>query len=108
MSEPYSPAAHLVGERLRTTRLALGLSQEDVADLARMHVTNYGKIERGLANPSLVTILRLACVLGLDVGTVTAGLDLEHLPADLSVQTAAEYLRARHRQQAESHSERAS
>lgn len=36
-----------MGERVRSHRQELGLSQEDVADLAEMHVTNLGKIERG-------------------------------------------------------------
>jgi transcriptional regulator with XRE-family HTH domain len=52
MREPHSQAAHLFGTRVRAARLALGLSQEKVAELAQIHVTNFGKIERGLCNPA--------------------------------------------------------
>ncbi|KRC50674.1 hypothetical protein ASE16_06625 [Leifsonia sp. Root227] len=94
--EPLSPAAVIFGARVRNVRVELGLSQENVADLAQMHVTNYGKIERGVANPSLVTILRIASVFGVDVAALTAGLNGDHLPAAYSVLPAAEYLRSRH------------
>ncbi|MFJ8893273.1 helix-turn-helix domain-containing protein [Leifsonia sp. NPDC102414] len=86
----------IFGARVRNVRVELGLSQENVADLAQMHVTNYGKIERGVANPSLVTILRIASVFGVDVAALTAGLNGDHLPAAYSVLPAAEYLRSRH------------
>ncbi len=76
----------------------LALSQESVADLAQMHVTNLGKIERGCANPSLHTIVRIAGVLGLDTGELTAGIDAGHLPPSLQVFPAAEFIRARRAQ----------
>lgn len=94
-AQPLSPAAVIFGSRVRGVRVELGLSQENVADLAQMHVTNYGKIERGVSNPSLVTILRIASVLGVDVGTLTTELTGEHLPEGYSVLSAADYLRSR-------------
>lgn len=92
-----SPAATRFGKRVRRARIELGLSQENVAELAQMHVTNYGKIERGIANPSLVTILRIASVLGVDVATLTTGLGRDDLPAELEVLAAADFLRERSR-----------
>ena len=106
MSEPLSPAALLFGERVRTTRVELGLSQETMAALAGMHVTNYGKIERGTANPSLVTILRIATVLGRDVAALTAGIAGDHLPSSYSVLTAQEFIRERDRRSPEHSAER--
>jgi len=97
MIEPLSPAARIFGERIRSVRLELGLSQEAVAELAQMHVTNFGKIERGTANPSFLTVLRIASVLGQDLATLTYGITAEHLPDDLGVLTAADFLRARER-----------
>jgi transcriptional regulator with XRE-family HTH domain len=97
MNPSVSPAAAQFGERVRRARLELGLSQESIAELAQLHVTNYGKIERGLANPSLVTILRIASVLGSDVGSLTAGLSRDHLPDEFEVLTAAEFLQERSR-----------
>lgn len=95
MKHSTSPAAEQFGMKVRRARIDLGLSQESVAELAQMHVTNYGKIERGIANPSLVTILRIASVLGTDVASLTQGLSKDDLPAEFEVLTAAEFLEER-------------
>lgn len=95
MSTTHSAAARVFGERLRAERLRLGLSQEDVAHLSEMHVTNVGKLERGMANPSLVTIVRLAGALNVDPGSLLAGLTLDQLPARTHRLTAAELIRER-------------
>lgn len=97
MNEPLSPAAQRFGSRVRSARLALGLSQESIAELAQMHVTNYGKIERGVANPSLTTILRIACVLGTEVSELTEGLGLDDLPAEFDLLTAQDFIQERDR-----------
>jgi len=68
-----SVAAELLGERIRDQREARALSQEDVAHMAAMHVLHFGKIERGLSNPSLHTLLRIASVLEIDPGVLIAG-----------------------------------
>jgi hypothetical protein len=39
-----------------------------------MHVTNYGRVERGEANSELHTIVRLATALDTDPGELLAGL----------------------------------
>lgn len=95
MIEPLSPAARIFGDRIKSARVELGLSQETVAELAQMHVTNFGKIERGTANPSFLTVLRIASVLGRDVASLTEGITSEHLPEELTVFPAAEFIRAR-------------
>ena len=97
MKNPVAPAAELLGERIRLARVQLGLSQESIASLASMHVTNYGKIERGDANPSLLTVLRIATVLGTDIATLTADIGSEHLPPGNRVLRAGEYLEERRR-----------
>ncbi|CAM5279486.1 helix-turn-helix domain-containing protein [Leifsonia shinshuensis] len=97
MNSSTSSAAEQFGQKVRRTRIALGLSQESIAELAQMHVTNFGKIERGIANPSLVTILRIASVLGTDVSTLTEGLSRDDLPAEFEVLSATEFLRERAR-----------
>lgn len=48
------------GRLVRQRRVSLGLSQEELADLAGLHRTYVGSIERGERNPSLLNISRLA------------------------------------------------
>lgn len=97
MKQSTSPAAIHFGVQVRQARIALGLSQESIAELAQMHVTNYGKIERGIANPSLVTMLRIASVLGTDIALLTEGLSRDDLPAEFDVLSADEFLQERAR-----------
>ena len=90
-----SAATKILGERIRECRVNLGLSQEDVAHLAAMHVSNFGKIERGLANPSVHTLLRIASVLEIDHGVLIAGLSGDMVTKRPHKLTAAELIRAR-------------
>lgn len=60
-----------------------------------MNVSNYGKIERGIGNPVLHTIVRLAVVVGVDPSVFVEGLDAEHLPPLLEAFTAADYVAER-------------
>lgn len=41
-----------LGKNLKKARLKAGLSQQEVADKAGMHVNYYARIERGEVNPS--------------------------------------------------------
>lgn len=95
-SDPLS-ASRIVGERLKAARLELGVSQMDLAHLAGMNVANYGKIERGVGNPTLDSLVRLAGVMGIDPGSLVTGLGLENLPPVKSSYTVAEFLREKRR-----------
>lgn len=95
MDSISSAAAKILGSRIRERRESLDLSQEDVAHMAAMHVSNYGKIERGSANPSLHTMLRIASVLEVDPGVLIAGLSGDMVTARPHKLTAAELIRAR-------------
>lgn len=55
------------GAHIRSLRLSLGLSQEEVADRAGVHVTYLSGIERGKRNPSLKNIRKVAGALGVGV-----------------------------------------
>ncbi len=94
---PSSNASRVVGERLKTARLQLGVSQMELAHLAGMNVANYGKIERGTGNPTLDTIVRLAGVMGLDPSALVGGLGLRDLPPAKSSYTVAEFLSEKQR-----------
>lgn len=93
MPEPISHAARLLGDRIREARLKLSLSQEEIANLAIMNVSNYGKIERGLSNPTFHTVVRIAAVLGTDPGDLVAGILGRDLPPVPQSFTAADYVR---------------
>lgn len=58
------------GKHLRKLRDERGLTQEELADLAGMHFTYIGQIERGLRNPSLINLHRLAKALKVNSGTL--------------------------------------
>ena len=56
------------GAHIRTLRLERGLSQEEVAHRAGVHVTYLSGIERGRRNPSLMNLRKIAGVLSVSVG----------------------------------------
>ena len=49
-----------LGERVRMLRKQRKLGQEPLADLASLHRTHIYSIEKGKANPSIETLLKLA------------------------------------------------
>ncbi len=53
--------------RLRETRAASGLTQERLARLSGLHRTEISKLDRGMTDPRLSTLVRLAR--GLEVPT---------------------------------------
>lgn len=58
----------IFGRQLKKLRLERELTQEELAELAGMHFTYIGQIERGLRNPSLVNLHKLAKALKVDAG----------------------------------------
>jgi len=56
------------GKHLRKLREERNLTQEELAHRANMHFTYIGQIERGLRNPSLINLHRLAKALKVDAG----------------------------------------
>jgi transcriptional regulator with XRE-family HTH domain len=57
---------HTVGRNLRAYRKAHDLSQEQLADLLKVHRTYMGGVERGERNLTLRTLERIAGSIGLD------------------------------------------
>ncbi len=56
------------GKHLRQLREKKGWTQEDLADKAGMHFTYVGQIERGIRNPSLINLRKLAKALNVSAG----------------------------------------
>jgi transcriptional regulator with XRE-family HTH domain len=60
----------MLGDAVRRHRLALEISQEELASLSGLHRTYVGGVERGERNPSVETIARLAAALGVEPGAL--------------------------------------
>jgi transcriptional regulator with XRE-family HTH domain len=62
------------GQRVRVARHERGWTQERLAEESGLHPTYVGDSERGERNIALDNTLRLAKALGIDAGTLVAGL----------------------------------
>lgn len=91
-------ALRILGSRLRDARVRLGLNQYDVAHDSMTDAANYGRLERGIGNPTLLTLLRLSVRLGVEPGDLVAGLDdRELLPPEVRPFTTSEFRREQER-----------
>jgi transcriptional regulator with XRE-family HTH domain len=66
-------ARRIFAENLRKARLAKRLSQEDLAELANLHRTYVGSVERAERNVSIDNIERLATALGVSPASLLKG-----------------------------------
>ncbi len=97
-TSPTSEATRLLGLRLRNRRTELGLTQYTVAHESAADLANYGKLERGIGNPTLQTLLRLFVTLDLRPETALKGLaDRDLLPDGIRPFTVSEYRSAKAR-----------
>ena len=63
-----------LGKRLRALREERGWSQEEFADRAGLHRTYVSAVERGVRNPTLSVLERLAKALGVSIEEMVKGL----------------------------------
>jgi transcriptional regulator with XRE-family HTH domain len=71
------PSLKVLGERIRISRKAMMLSQEELAFRSEIDRTYMGGIERGERNLSFKKLSNIANVLGCDLGILTAGLPIK-------------------------------
>ena len=71
-SGEFERTKELIGVRIRELRLARGMSQEKLADLAGCDRTYVGMLERKLSNPSLRVLVAIAGALGVPLQTLFA------------------------------------
>lgn len=97
MPKIHSVAAAALGQRIRSARLELGITIEDLAELAVINATSIGKIERGASSPSVETVVRIATALEVDPGVLVAGLNADDYGERVHRFTARDFLKARDR-----------
>lgn len=61
------------GERVKSLRRSRGMSQEQLAELAGVHRTYIGMIERAEKNITLVNIQKIARAFGISVADIFRG-----------------------------------
>lgn len=66
-SRPSSATRDLLARNLRRLRATIGVSQEELAELAGLHRTYVGSVERGERNISIDNIEKLAKALNVSV-----------------------------------------
>lgn len=64
-----------VGALIRAHRQARGWSQEGLAGRAGLHRTYVSSLERGLRNPTVTVLARIAAAMELTVSALLAGLE---------------------------------
>lgn len=57
----------VIGERIRNFRKERGLSQEELAEIANLHTTYIGQLERGEKNATLESIAKVANALEISL-----------------------------------------
>jgi transcriptional regulator with XRE-family HTH domain len=62
-----------VGLNVQKARRERGVSQEELAHLAKIHQTYLSGVERGKRNPSIMVLDRIAAALGVDIADLTKG-----------------------------------
>lgn len=60
------PLLNIFPEKIKKLREGKGLTQEQLAEMVELHVTNISKIERGLYIPPILTLERIAKALDVN------------------------------------------
>ena len=69
------PVLIALGQNVRKRREALGLTQEALSDKAGLDQTYISGIERGLRNPGIINIAKLAKALKISTAELCRGVD---------------------------------
>lgn len=95
MPKIHSDAALTIGKRIREVRTRLGISLEDLGELAEMSWTSIGKIERGAQSPTVESLVRIATGLGVDPGSFLTGVTSDDYGRRTHRLSARDLIRAR-------------
>ena len=64
-----------LGTLVRSERITKGLSQEKLSEVAQLHRTYIGAVERGERNISIINLAKIANALEVDLCALTKGLN---------------------------------
>ena len=67
MQEKYNKTSMYIKEVMKDQRKKLGISQQDLAEMADVGITTIKQIEAGKGNPSLSTIEKILEGLGMEI-----------------------------------------
>lgn len=67
MSSTAARIAQNIASTIKVQRKVMGITQEELADLAGIDRTYASQLERAIANPSLTVLCRVADALGLNL-----------------------------------------
>ncbi|MEW6282289.1 MAG: helix-turn-helix transcriptional regulator [Candidatus Eremiobacterota bacterium] len=75
MSSSMTPVSRVLGKQIRTVRQSRAMTMERLAELAQLSTTYVGEVERGVKEPSVTTLLKLATAMGVTLRDLLAPLD---------------------------------
>lgn len=75
----YDPLMQAVGRSVQARRIAVGLSQEELARRAKLHRTYVSDVERGSRSVSLITLVKIAHALGTHAYLLVQAPELEFM-----------------------------
>lgn len=67
MQEKYNKTSMDIKEVMKDQRKKLGISQQDLAEMADVGITTIKQMEAGKGNPSLSTVEKILEVLGMEI-----------------------------------------
>ena len=67
MQQKYNKTSMCIKEVMKDQRKKLGISQQDLAEMADVGITTIKQIEAGKGNPSLSTVEKILEVLGMEI-----------------------------------------
>lgn len=80
MDAEKNPLSMQFGRNLRRSREPTGMSQETLGTIAGLHRTEVSLLERGVREPRLGTIVKLAGALSIPIEQLLAGIDWKFSP----------------------------
>ena len=69
----------IFGEVLRRCRNIAGISQEELADRAEVDRTHISRLERGVQQPTIATLIGLAIALGVPAAEIVAATERDYM-----------------------------